>query len=111
MSGTHLIIREAARKLLLDVTFAPPDRIDINRERLLRNGVEVLVRPQNILITNNSMVVSRCTADNVPGGLILGYHQSPLPGFMTIENIPRYLGDKRQALAFERECFKRDDQN
>lgn len=102
--GTTLTIREAHRKILLEVEFSPPSKITINRGRFLRNGIEVLVRPDNILITNNSSYISGCRAHNCHGGLILGHHERPMSGFMEIQGLPRYLGDRTAALQFEREC-------
>jgi hypothetical protein len=103
--GTRLIVREAHRKILIEIEFYPPSRVVIKRGRFLRNGVEILVRPDNILITNNAMVLRNCSARNVPGGLIIGHHSRPLGGFMKIDGVPRYLGDRSEALRFERECF------
>lgn len=103
--GTNLKIREAERKILIEIDFYPPNKIVVNRGRFLRNGVEILVRPRNVLITNNAMVLSRSRAHNCPSGLIIGPHQRRLGGFMRIESVPRYLGDRSEALAFERECF------
>ncbi len=102
--GTTLTIREAHRKILLEIEFVPSEKVIINRGRFLRNGVEVLVRPNNILITNNSSYISGCRAHNCHGGLILGHHENKMSGFMAIEGIPRYLGDRKEALKFEKEC-------
>ncbi|WP_299494506.1 hypothetical protein [uncultured Shewanella sp.] len=43
---------------------------------------------------------------NCYGGLIVGHHHNPIGGFMAIEHIPRYLGDRKDALAFENECVQ-----
>lgn len=102
--GTTLTLREAHRKILLEIEFAPPNKIVVTRGRFLRNGVEVLVRPDNILVTNNSAYISGCHAHNCYGGLILGHHDRPMGGFMAIQGIPRYFGDRREALKFEKEC-------
>jgi len=105
--GTTLTLREAHRKILLEIEFAPPNKIIVTRGRFLRNGVEVLVRPDNILITNNRMYLSGCHAHNCHGGLILGHHDRPMGGFMALQEIPRYLGDRKEALEFEKECKER----
>jgi hypothetical protein len=107
--GTTLTIREGHRKILIEVEFEPPDRVKVSRGRFLRNGVEVLVRPDNILITNNAFYISGCHAHNCHGGLILGHHQKPMSGFMAVQNIPRYLGDRKAALQFEKECQEQHD--
>lgn len=105
--GTTLTLREAHRRILLEIEFAPPNKVIVTRGRFLRNGIEVLVRPENVLITNNRAYISGCHAHNCYGGLILGHHERPMGGFMAIEGIPRYLGDRKEALKFEKECQER----
>jgi len=107
--STTLTIREAHRKILLELEFSPPNKVIVTRGRFLRNGIEVLVRPENILITNNATYISGCHAHNCYGGLILGHHEQQMSGFMAINGIPRYLGDRSAALLFERECQQRSD--
>ncbi|MFZ5842563.1 MAG: cell division protein [Pseudomonadota bacterium] len=102
--GTTLTVREAHRRILIEIKFFPPNRVVINRGRLLRNGVEILIRPTNILVTNNATVISGCRAQNCHGGLVIGYHDRPLSGFMALGCVPRYLGDRTEALRFEKEC-------
>ena len=105
--GKKLIIREAHKKILFEVEFFPPNRVVINRGRLLRNGVEILIRPSNILVTNNSTLLRDCHARNCYGGLIIGYHENPVGGFMALQSVPRYLGDRTEALKFEKESLQR----
>lgn len=102
--GTTLTIREAHKKILAEIEFQPPNKIHIRRGRFLRNGLEILIRPENILITNNSMYITKNNANNCYGGLIIGHHEKNISGFMFVEKIPRYLGDRSKALQFEREC-------
>lgn len=104
--GKKLTIREAHKKILFEIEFYPPNRVVINRGRLLRNGVEILIRPSNILVTNNSMLLSECHAHNCYGGLIIGHHDKPVGGFMALQSVPRYLGDRTEALKFEKESMK-----
>ena len=101
--GTKLTIREGHGKILLELQFAPPNEVHVLRGRLLCNGVEVLIRPSHILVTNNSCLVQGCTAINCHGGLIIGHHQRPMSGFLALNSVPRYLGDRQAALEFERE--------
>lgn len=102
--GTTLTIREAHRKILLEAEFSPPNKVKINKGRFLCNGVEILIRPGNLLITNNSLNISNCHAHNCHGGLIIGQADVELSGFMEINSISRYNFDRAEALAFEREC-------
>lgn len=103
--GTTLTIREAHRKILVEIQFTPPNKITINKGRFLCNGVEVLIRPTNILITNNASMIRNCHAHNCNGGLIIGHHTNTIGGFMALPTISRYLGDKKEALQFEKECL------
>lgn len=104
--GKKLTIREAERKILFEIEFHPPNRVVINRGRFLRNGVEILVRPSDILITNNSILLSGNHAINCHGGLIIGHHSNPISGFMSMGSVSRYLGDNKEALRFRREALK-----
>jgi len=101
--GTRLTIREAHGKILIELQFSPPNEIHVLRGRLLCNGVEVLIRPTHILVTNNSCLISGCSAVNCYGGLIIGPHTRPIPGFFAMGGVPRYLGNRSDALEFERE--------
>ena len=103
--GTKLTIREGHGKILIEIRFSPPNEVHVLRGRLLCNGVEVLIRPSHILVTNNASMVSGCSAVNCYGGLIIGHHTRPMSGFMAMGGVPRYLGDRRAALEFERECL------
>lgn len=106
--GTRLTVREGHGKILLELRFAPPNEVHVLRGRLLCNGVEVLIRPSHILVTNNSCIVSGCTAVNCYGGLIIGHHSRPMSGFFAMGSVPRYLGDRSAALEFEREYAGND---
>ncbi|MDH0121029.1 MAG: cell division protein [Pseudomonas stutzeri] len=105
--GTTLTVREAHRKILIEIDFQPPGKVVINRGRFLRNGVEILVRPESIFITNSAAFLSGNHVQGCYGGLIIGHHEKPIGGFISLANIPRYLGDRREALAFEKECIER----
>lgn len=107
--GKRLTVREAHRKILIEIEFQPPGKVTINRGRFLRNGVEILVRPTNILLTNNAMLLSGCQAHGCYGGLIIGHHENPIGGFMRLDDVPRYLGDRKEALKFEKESMENLD--
>ncbi|MBW3500525.1 MULTISPECIES: hypothetical protein [unclassified Janthinobacterium] len=105
--GTCLTIREGKGDILIEIIFNPPNKITINRGRFLKNGVEILVRPTNILIVNNASFISNCSAHNCSGGLIVGYHENRIGGFMAIEGVSRLNRNLEAALAFEKECLAR----
>lgn len=101
--GRNLIIRESQRKLLLDITFEVPNIIRVDRGRLLCNGVEIVIRPDHVLITNNSTLISGAVAMNSPVGLVIGESNINAPGFVGLSNIPRYLGDNRESIRWARD--------
>lgn len=107
--GTVLTVRENHRKILIEIEFCPPNKVIFKRGRFLSNGVEILVRPSNILITNNSTIIKGCSAINCFGGLIIGHHEKPIGGFFAMDGISRYLGSNKEALKFEKESLQRSD--
>ena len=109
--GTTLCIREASRKILIEIEFQPPSKVVINRGRFLKNGVEVLVRPTNILVTNNLTFIKDLHTHNCQGGLIIGQNDKPMGGFMSIPKLSRYLGDRTEATKFEKESLERAEVN
>ena len=107
--GTTLTVRENHRKILIEIEFCPPNKVIFKRGRFLRNGVEILVRPTNILITNNSTIIKGCSAVNCFGGLIIGHHEKPIGGFFAMDGVSRYLGSNKEALRFEKESLQKSD--
>lgn len=104
--GKKLTIREAHKKILIEIEFMPPNKVIINKGRFLCNGVEILIKPTNILITNNSTVINHCHTNDCYGGLIIGPHNEPINGFMNLTDIPRYLGNRSEALKFAKDSIK-----
>jgi len=103
--GKTLTVREAHKEILIELEFHPPGRVVVKRGRFLLNGVEILVRPKNILITNNATVLHGASMKDITGGLVVG---EPRPVGVTaffFDGVNRYLGDREAALRFERECL------
>ena len=100
-----MIIREAQGQILVEMEFQPPDKVVVNRGRLLCNGVELLIRPKNILITNNATFYSETKHINVHAGLIIGRNPG-VSGAIVIPKLSRYMGDRTEALKFEKETHR-----
>ena len=98
--GKTLTIREKARKMLIRMTYEPPNKVVIDKGRFLCNGVEILVDSDQILVTNNNTLISGCSSTNCHGGLIIGPTSNPIGGFMSLQGISRYLGDSKASLAW-----------
>ena len=103
--GRRLVIREAERKILVDMTFEVPNTIRIQRARFLRNGVELLVRPEHVILTNDGAEFSGNTMTNCPTGFLIGPHDSPGPAVMSLPEVRRYSRDGSLKEAWVRECF------
>lgn len=99
--GRKLTVREAHRKILIEIEFCPPNKVIINRGRFLLNGVEVLLSPERLMITNNAMILSKVSAVNCPVGLRLGRGTAG-PAMIALSAIPRYNFDRTAAKAFEK---------
>lgn len=102
--GTTLIVREAHRQILIEIKFSPPGKIEILRGRFLCNGVEILIRPEHIILTNNNTFISGSRCENSFGGLLIGRKCEGMGGFMYIANVPRHLGDRAESLRFANEA-------
>lgn len=95
--GRNLVIRDAPRKILVDITFYVPNRILISRGRFLCNGVELLVTPEYALITNTHALFYGNLSSNCAGGIIIGGEDPPFGAVVRITQVPRYLGDREAA--------------
>ena len=103
--GRNLVIRDAPRKFLVDITFDVPNRIVINRGRFLLNGVEILLTPDYFLVVNNSTMMSQCHMENCRGGIIIGAQDMDGGTAFRIAGVPRYLGDRSAAIRWAEESL------
>lgn len=111
--GTTLTIREGLGKILLNIEFLPPNKIKINSGRLLRNGIELLIKPTKALITNNQITIDRNRSINCYSGLILGRSQpsKAYTGFFKLTNIPRYANGYKNPTIPETEWILNKERN
>jgi hypothetical protein len=107
--GRNLLVREAQRKILIDISFEPPNRIVVNRGRFLRNGVEILIRPDKIVIVNNNATFSGFHMKNFPAGIVIGPHERPLPAIVAMQHVPRYIHDKKLVEDWITDVFDKPD--
>lgn len=103
--GRNLVIRDAPRKVLIDITFDVPNRIIINRGRFLLNGVEILITPEYFLVVNNTTMMSQCRMENCLGGIIIGAQDFPGGTAFRITGVSRYLGDRSAAIRWAEESI------
>jgi hypothetical protein len=103
--GRNLVIREAARQILVDITFEVPNTIRIRRARFLRNGVEIAVWPDHVLLVNNGTRISGNSMTNCPTGFAIGPHDPPIPAMVKLAQVPRYFHDKAASRLWVEEEF------
>ncbi len=108
LTGRNLVIRAGHRDILVDLTFEPPNRVLINRGRLLRNGVEIVIRPSYVLVANNQTLIQDPTAINCAYGLKLGPHRGPGGAAVAIDGINRYLADSSDAMKWAESKLSKD---
>ena len=106
--GRNLVIREAPRQFIIDITFEVPNKIVINRGRFLCNGVEVFIRPEYTFLVNNSMLYRRNVAINCPVGLLIGSHPPEIGAAVGISGVNRYRYDRREAFRWARRQLKQN---
>lgn len=104
-AGRNLVIRESKRNFLIDIGFEVPNRINIKRGRLLRNGVEIIIQPDYVLLTNSNMLLSGVSMANFPYGLMIGPHEDQSTGVFSLQDVPRYLGDRSDSKRWAREIM------
>jgi hypothetical protein len=105
--GKRLRVRERARSFLLDVVFNPPSTITIERARFMLNGVEILVRPDHVLILNGPTLIRGSQAEGAQFGFVLGNQDVLGSDMVRIRDLNRYLGDRSEVLAWARESLGR----
>lgn len=100
--GTKLTIREAQRKILIEIIFQPPNKVIIERGRFLLNGVEIIIRPDSIFITNTRDTLRENTARNVNFGLVVGESNTD-SGLIIFTKVPRYSSAMEEGLKLQNE--------
>jgi hypothetical protein len=97
--GRRLTIREEARQLLFDIEFNPPSGVTIARGRFLLNGVELLVKPEYMMLVNKRNMIGSANVTGYQVGFVLGA-MDVTPCAVRMPDIFRYLGDRSEAEAW-----------
>jgi hypothetical protein len=100
-----LTIREGRGRILLELVFSPPSEIYIRKGRLLRNGIELLVGPNYLFNTNNSIFIGAIATVNCPVGFAIGDPTPNVGAGIVISGISRYKFDRKQARQYLRRCL------
>ncbi|MBP1083513.1 HNH endonuclease signature motif containing protein [Bacillus capparidis] len=89
--GKTLTIREKFRKILLNITFDSPNKVIIDKARLLYNGIELLIKGDRLLVGDENQRLSRNIFRNLQCGIMIGREpQIPIGTGIYLGNINRY---------------------
>jgi hypothetical protein len=105
--GRNLIVREASRKILVDLEFRVPNELVVKRARFLCNGVEMLVGENYVLQSDvqQTDLFRGCSLTSGPGQSTVGFALGPVPEPRTgligfhYPNVSRYSGRSRPRLS------------
>jgi len=103
--GRRLIIREAAKKILIDIVFNVPSAIKIHRARFMRNGVEVDVWPDRVVLVNNNASIVGNVMINCPTGFAIGPHDPLASAVVAVSQVPRYARNRAASREWIRGAF------
>jgi hypothetical protein len=100
--GSTLTIRSARGQIFVEIQFSPPGNVLFSRGKLLRNGVEIDIRPDSMLIMNQAILFVGNTIRNAPVMYDIGDNPSPAGGAIRIGVANRRNFDRKAAKKFRR---------
>lgn len=62
LEGCTLTVREGHGKVLTEIVFSPPNRLEVCKGRFSLNGLELLVEPDMLCYVNNGNIMSQSSA-------------------------------------------------
>jgi hypothetical protein len=68
----QLTVRGGPGDIFVRMTFDPPTHVVIDRGRIWRNGVELDIAPEHLMVVNNQNTMSSCSAINCRFGVGIG---------------------------------------
>lgn len=105
--GKTLTIREKMRKILLNIIFDTPNKVIIDKARLLCNGVELLIKKDQLLVNNQTSIFERCTFENCQGGIVIGSEpQISMSVGIRMSGINRYASKCRESMKLSSEILQ-----
>ncbi|PEM55338.1 HNH endonuclease signature motif containing protein [Bacillus wiedmannii] len=105
MVGKTLTIREKARKILVNMTFETPNKVIIDKARLLFNGAEILIKKNVMLIGNDVCHIQGTTFSNIPIGVCIGNNPYTASVGVYLTHVNRYLKQSDEASELEKDIL------
>ncbi|MCU5414773.1 HNH endonuclease [Bacillus wiedmannii] len=106
MVGKTLTIREKARKILVNITFETPNKVIIDKARLLCNGVEILIKEDIMFVSDERCQMIGFHSRNYQGGVVIGRNPHPINCGVKIPQVNRYLKQSLKTSEFKKEILK-----
>lgn len=88
--GKKMIIREKSKKILVEIIFEAPNKVIINKARLLCNGVEILINENSMSIAGKQHTSIGCKYHNNHAGIIIGNDPYGIGAGSRIGHVNRY---------------------
>ncbi len=104
--GKVLTIREKKRKIFLNMTFEAPNKVIIDKARLLCNGVEILVKEKLVFVGNNKTSIIDNEFHNCVGGLVIANSPLPFGCGILLEGVSRYQSNSQEVERLAREILR-----
>ncbi len=80
--GRQLTVRGGPGDIFVRMKFEPPARVAIDKGHIWRNGIELDIAPERLLLANNHNTISGCSAINCVLGIAVGDCPPGLGGAM-----------------------------
>ncbi|PGN13198.1 cell division protein [Bacillus cereus] len=105
MVGRTLTIRERARKILVNITFETPNKVIVDKARILYNGAEILIKQDEMLVGNTMCYMKNNTFKNIPIGVCIGDTPYPALVGISLSDINRYSKQSEKTSKLEKEIL------
>jgi hypothetical protein len=94
--GKNLTIREAKHKVLLELAFAPPDKLIVRRGHLFASGIELYIKPEYAFVVNHFALLQRVGVTDFARGLAIGTPRDSLSAGLSIPEVERNLSSSER---------------
>lgn len=105
MVGKTLTIRERARKILVNIIFETPNKVIIDKARILFKGAEILIKQDEMIIGDNMCYMKSNEFQNIPIGVCIGDNPYPVSVGISLPDVNRYSKQSEETSKLEKEIL------
>jgi hypothetical protein len=88
--GKNLVLRQAHRKILFDISFETPNTIILNRANVSMNGIELKISPDSVLLIPTYLEMSGNISIGANAGIRIGKRVGDARAMMGIDSPARH---------------------